>query len=179
MRQSVTAERLLQFMRALGRGVDTASRAYLTGGASAVLLDWRLSTIDVDVKFVPDSDEVLRRIPPLKEQFDINIELASPDDFIPELPGWEERSVFICQEGQLTFLHYDFYAQALSKIERGHTLDTVDVRNMFARGLLEPNKVLALFEAIEDRLYRYPAIHPARFRREVERVVAEAGIAGT
>lgn len=173
MRQTVTADRLLHFMRALGRQVKTASRVYLTGGASAVLLNWRDSTIDVDLKFVPDTDEILRPIPVLKEQLDINVEFASPGDFIPELPGWQDRSPFICQEGVLTFCHYDFYAQALAKLERHHQLDLVDVQQMRARELIEPDRLLALFESIEDRLFRYPAINPATFRLRVERAAAD------
>ena len=35
----------------------------------------------------------------MKRQLNVNIELASPDQFIPTLPGWEERSVFVTQEG--------------------------------------------------------------------------------
>jgi hypothetical protein len=173
MRQAVTADRLSQFMRALGRLVKTPSRVYLTGGASAVLLDWRQSTVDVDLKFVPDSDDVLRPVPALKEQLDINVELASPGDFIPELPGWQDRSLFIRQEGALTFCHYDFYSQALAKLERHHLLDLTDVHEMSARGLIEPDRLLALFDAIADRLFRYPAINPATFRLRVERATAE------
>ena len=60
----------------------------------------------------------------------MNVELASPDDFIPEVPGWQERSRFIQQEGKLTFFHYDFYAQALAKIERRHTIDEEDNENL-------------------------------------------------
>ena len=82
------------------------------GGATAVLRGWRDSTIDIDLKAIPDTDELLRRLSALKERLEVNVELASPDDFIPALPGWQERSRFIQQEGKLTFLHYDFYAQA-------------------------------------------------------------------
>jgi hypothetical protein len=106
MRQKVTAARLEEFMRALGSGVTDAARVYLVGGASSVLLGWRDSTIALDLKFVPENDEILRKLPSLKERLQLNIELASPDDFIPQLPGWQERSRFIRQEGKLTFLHY-------------------------------------------------------------------------
>ena len=41
------------------------------------------------VRVVPETDEILRSLPKLKE-LHLNIELASPQDFIPELPGWEE-----------------------------------------------------------------------------------------
>ncbi|HJT66841.1 MAG TPA: hypothetical protein VJ749_10315 [Pyrinomonadaceae bacterium] len=85
---------------------------YMVGGATAVLLGWREATIDVDLKIVPDSDELLRKLPQLKEDLQLNIELASPDDFVPALPGWEERSTYIAREGAVEFFHYDFYGQA-------------------------------------------------------------------
>ncbi len=112
-------------------------RAYLAGGATALLEGWRDATIDVDLKFVPENDEVLRAIPRLKEQLEINIELAAPSDFIPELPGWEGRSRFVASEGGLTFYQYDLYSQALSKIERRHAKDVIDVQAMLDRGLIE------------------------------------------
>jgi len=171
MRQKVTAARLEEFMRALGSGVTDAARVYLVGGASSVLLGWRDSTIDVDLKFVPENDEILRKLPSLKERLQLNIELASPDDFIPQLPGWQERSRFIRQEGKLTFLHYDFYAQALAKIERGHEIDRQDVRDLINSNLIESKRLLDLFSQIEDRLYRYPALDAASFRQAVESVV--------
>jgi len=171
MRQKVTAARLEEFMRALGSGVTDAARVYLVGGASSVLLGWRDSTIDVDLKLVPENDEILRKLSSLKERLQLNIELASPDDFIPQLPGWQERSRFIRQEGKLTFLHYDFYAQALAKIERGHEIDLRDVQDLIKGKLIEPSRLLVLSSQIEDQLHRYPALDAASFRRAVESVV--------
>ena len=78
------------------------------------------STIDIDLTMEPESDDLLRTVPRLKESLSLNVELASPDHFIPALAGWRERSPFIAREGNVTFRHYDLYAQALSKIERGH-----------------------------------------------------------
>ena len=178
MRQKVTAPRLHDFIEALGGAALTPVRIFLAGGATAVLLGWRDSTIDVDLKIVPDSDSILRSLPSLKERLEMNIELASPDDFIPELPGWQERSPFIQQQGKTTFFHYDFYAQALAKIERGHDTDMRDVQEMIQRGLVEPKRLLELFSRIEDQLYKYPAIDGASFRRAVERKVAEANQSG-
>ncbi len=171
MRQKVTAERLEEFMKALGSGVTDTARVYLVGGASSVLLGWRDSTIDVDLKLVPENDEILRRLPSLKERLQLNVELASPDDFIPQLPGWQERSRFIRQEGKLTFLHYDFYAQALAKIEREHEKDLQDVNDLIKSNLVEPKRLLELFSQIEDLLHRYPALDAPSFRRAVESVV--------
>lgn len=114
----------------------------------------------------------MRAIPRLKEELRINVELASPDDFIPEVPGWRDRCVFIRQEGDVSFFHYDPYAQALSKIERGHSMDVNDVARMIAGGLVDRGELLRLFERIEPELYRFPAIDPASFRRAVEETVA-------
>ena len=57
----------------------------------------------------------------------MNIELAAPDQFIPELPEWRDRSQFIESIGKVDFYHYDFYSQALAKLERGHDRDLKDV----------------------------------------------------
>lgn len=174
MRQPVTLIRLQQFMETLGEASLVPVRVYLVGGATAVLLGWRDSTIDIDLKIVPENDEILRSLPRLKERLQLNLELAAPDDFIPELPGWQERSVFIAQVGRVTFLHYDYYAQALAKIERGHVTDLRDVNEMIRAGLVDPQRMLVFFTDIEPQLYRYPAVDGPSFRRAVERVVTEA-----
>jgi len=174
MREPLTAETLQAFIKALAAAAKQPSRVYLVGGASAVLLGWRMATIDIDLKIVPESDELLRSLPRLKEQLHLNIELASPDDFIPEVPGWQERSAFVQQEGRLSFYHYDFYAQALAKIERSHDIDLQDIDRLISSLLINPNKLLELFLAVEDQLYRYPALNARSFRRAVEQVVVEA-----
>jgi len=168
MRRLVDAERLARFLRALGGEATQDVRIYLTGGATAVAYGWRDSTIDVDLKIVPDSDSLLRALPELKERLEINVELASPDDFIPELPGWQDRSPFVGTHGFVSVYHYDLYAQALAKIERGHAKDLEDAREMVARGLVRPDLLGSLFAGIEPSLYRYPAIDPASFREAVE-----------
>ena len=111
-------------------------------------------------------------MPALKEELELelNVELAAPSDFIPELPGWRDRSRFIQREGSVDFFHYDLYSQALSKIERGHAQDRQDVRAMLERGLIEEDTAAELFGRIEPELYRYPAINPVSFRRQVEQV---------
>jgi len=172
MRQRVTRLRLEQFMSAFA-GSKTPARIYLVGGATAVLFDWRDSTVDVDIKIIPDSDEILRTLPKLKENLHINIELAAPDDFIPALPGWQERSKFIRREGSIDFFHYDFYGQALAKIERGHETDLTDVKHMLEMGLIKPNRMWKLFLKIEGELYKYPAINPESFHSAVQNFVSD------
>lgn len=174
MRKLADSTRIERFMRELGKAVDVEGRVYLTGGATAVLYGWRATTIDVDIKLIPDRDEILREIPRLKEELDLNVELAAPSDFIPLPDGWEDRSPLIAQEGKLAFHHFDPVAQALSKIERGHSQDIQDVREMIAMGLVDSAEARRQFEAIEPHLYRFPAIDPISFRRAVEEVLTDS-----
>lgn len=168
MRELADAARIGRFMEALGAAADAPARVYFTGGATAVLLGWRPSTIDVDLKVVPEHDALLRAIPGLKERLYLNVELASPADFIPVPVGWEDRSVFVGDAGRLSYYHFDLYAQALAKVERGHTQDVGDVREMLVRKLIDPARALDYFDRIEPDLYRYPALHGPSFRRAVQ-----------
>ncbi|MFN2500628.1 MAG: DUF6036 family nucleotidyltransferase [Pyrinomonadaceae bacterium] len=171
MRSLTDRDKISRFMHALGSRVSLSARVYLTGGSSAVLHGWRLTTLDIDLKFIPDLDEIFRQLPKLKEELEMNIELAAPSDFIPELPGWEERSIYIGSEGKIRFYHYDPYSQALSKIERGHTQDVADVESMFRDKLIDVEQLLRHFKEIESRLYRYPAINPDKFAANVRAVI--------
>jgi hypothetical protein len=168
VREVADRERIEAFMAALAREARDDTRVYLVGGTSAVLLGWRSSTMDIDLVIRPENDALLRAIPALKERLHLNVELASPDQFIPVADDWPDRGRFIATIGRMTFFHYDLYAQALAKIERGHTRDLADVRAMVDRGLIEPAKARDYFDRIEPALYRFPAIDPPTFRRAVE-----------
>lgn len=170
MRELADADRIRAFMREFARHATIPGRVYFTGGATAVLLGWRLSTIDVDLKLDPDQDSLLRAIPSLKDALRLNVELAAPDDFIPVKDGWDDRSLFVAQEGALAFYHFDLVAQALAKIERGHDRDLTDVRTMLERGLVTPDALTEYFAAIEPQLYRYPAVDHKSLASAVRRV---------
>jgi len=154
-------------MRSFGRVARTESRVYFTGGTTAVLMGWRESTIDIDLRFDPELDELFRAIPIIKEKLQINVELAAPSDFIPQLPGWHDRCQYIGREGKVSFFHYDLYSQALAKIERGHDHDLLDVTAMIKENLVDRHKLLDLFERIKPDLYKYPAIDPPSFTKAV------------
>ncbi|MGH2630807.1 MAG: DUF6036 family nucleotidyltransferase [Actinomycetota bacterium] len=168
MRHVADADRIGRFMRELGRAADADGACYLTGGATAVLIGWRTTTIDLDIRLVPESDPLFRAIQRLKDELEINVELASPDHFIPVPVGWEARSRFVAREGRLSFYHFDLYSQALAKLERGHDQDRGDVEAMVERGLVEPARALRYFDEIEPELFRFPAIDYRAFRRRVE-----------
>lgn len=159
-------------MRMLAEESRGEGHVYITGGASAVLLDWRESTVDIDIKVISEDSRVLRAVPAVKERLDINVEQASPDDFIPPLPGWRDRSPFIAREGRLSFHHYDFYSQCLAKIERGHPKDLLDAQQMVNAGLVDLRRLLAFYDAIEPELWQYTDINPAKFRARVQAFLA-------
>lgn len=147
-------------------------RIYLTGGATAVLEGWRASTLDVDLRIEPESDELLRELVSLKEALGINIEFASPPDFVPELPGWRERSPIAFRAGAVSVHHFDFYSQALSKVERGFAHDLADARMMISSGLVEPDRLRELFKAVRSEFHRYPAIDRDSLGRRLDAFLA-------
>ena len=173
MRAATTRTKIERLMTGLGRAVQSPGRVYFTGGVCAVLLGWRETTLDVDLKADPEPAGFFEALPRLKDAMDINIELASPDNFIPTLPGWRERSSFIATHGQVEFYHYDFYSQALSKIERWHERDQTDVEQMLATGLVKRDRLLELFREIEPRLIRFPAVDADALRKRVEAITRD------
>ena len=175
MRELASRDRILRLMREIGRAADEDIRGYLTGGACAVLHGWRETTLDANLSFFPERDALFQVIPGLKESLDINIELASPPDFVPPIPGWEDRSPFITREGRMDWHHFDFYSQALAKLERAHPHDLGDVREMRRRGLVETNRLLECFEEIRGGLIRYPAIDPEAMAGKVKAFCRETG----
>jgi hypothetical protein len=168
VREVADKERIEAFLYAIAREATTDTQIFLVGGTTAVLIGWRATTMDLDMAMRPESDALLRAIPTLKERLHVNVELASPDQFLPIPAGWEDRSPVITRIGRVTFRHYDLCAQALAKIERGHTRDLADVEALLARGLITPLAVRAMFHQMEPFLYRFPAVDPPSFRRAME-----------
>lgn len=166
-------------MAALGERVRSEGTVYVTGGATAVLYGWRAATIDVDIKPDPEPEGLFEAIAALKEELDINVELASPDQFIPPPPGWRERSILIARHGRITFRHFDPYGQVLSKLQRRHERDLRDVWSFIREGLVRADELRAMFHAIEPRLERYPAIDAESYRSAVMEFCDEVDRKGT
>lgn len=173
MRRLTDRERLRRFMHRIGESTDQPTTVYLTGGATAVLHGFRDATVDVDIKIDPDRGDVLRAVPAIKEELEVNVELASPDLFLPVSEGWQRRSPIIDTVGTVEFRHFDLVAQALGKIERGHEQDRSDVADLLARGLVTPDQIRTELDRIEPDLYRFPAVDPASLRAAVERTLGQ------
>lgn len=143
MRRLVDATTVRHFLRELGTRSGASGRVYVTGGASLLLLGLRASAIDIDL--ITDDDNVLRAAVNLRDELGVNVDREMPR-FAP--PGWQERSEFIARDGNLSFHHLDFYAQALSRLERGHVRDLADVQAMLRAGLIVKLEALEFMKLV-------------------------------
>src|SRR5437879_2619812 len=168
MRRGVSVDTLKQFMRELAAAARSPGKVYFTGGATALLLGFRQQTIDIDLKLDPEPVGAFEAIAALKNRLNLNVELASPDDFIPPPANWRERSRPITSIGPVEFFHYDFSMQALAKLERGHAQDLEDVISFIRGGYVTTDELKTRLAQIEPGLIRYPAVDPTQFRRKVE-----------
>jgi hypothetical protein len=143
-------------------------RVYLVGGATAVLLGWRESTVDADL--YAEQDVVFRHIQEIKERLQLNIEFARPEDFVPSLQGSGDRHVFIEAVRNVSFFHYDPYAQTFSKVVRGFAQDLQDAERFISSGMVDPALFRRLVSEVPEKAWaRYPAISRQAVMQAVER----------
>jgi hypothetical protein len=173
MRADADRARIERLLAELGKRGSAGDRIYLTGGTSAVQIGWREFTQDVDIRIDSENDEpLLRAIAVLKDQLDVNVELASPLDFLPAPPGWVERSPFIARHGSVDVYHVDFSLQALAKLARGFERDIRDAEAMITLELTSTAAIAATLESIEPKLFRFPAIDAQELRSTVQAFIA-------
>lgn len=161
MRTTLEVDGLRALMRELACSVrgSRSYRVFLVGGGTAVLEGWRSSTIDADL--FSDQDEVFHDIQQIKERLQLNVEFARPEDFVPPLAGSDQRHVFIEAVGNVSFFHYDPYAQMFSKVVRGFARDIVDAKNFLTSGMVDADRFRALVSEITTARYaRYPSLSP-------------------
>jgi hypothetical protein len=176
MRADADKSRIQRLLAELGKRGTSGDRIYVTGGTSAVQIGWREFTQDVDIRIESENDEpLLRAIAVLKDELDVNVELASPLDFLPAPAGWMERSPFIARYGSVDVYHVDFALQALAKLERGLDRDSADVDAMLALNLTSTAAIERTLAAVEPELYRFPAIDANDLRNTVEAFIATRG----
>jgi hypothetical protein len=140
MRPPVDRQRILHFLHHLGQRFRRPGRVYLVGGTTLVFEGFRTQTLDVDLTFEvaqQDHGEFIRAVRGLKDELAINVEEASPDDFIPLPEGYQDRAKFVGRFGSLDVYHFDVYSVALSKIERGRDADFADVLALLEAGWLD------------------------------------------
>ncbi len=154
MRPLTDRQRNELFLQRLGRRFTRPGRLYLSGSTTMVNESFRQKTLDIEITFeVADEHHgaFVAAVRDLKEQLSLNIEEASPAEFIPLPSGHQERSQYIGRYGQLDVFHFDLYSIALSKIERGTESDSEDVLTLLDSGRLELSLLSRFFGEIMTR----------------------------
>jgi hypothetical protein len=178
MRPDVGQAEIERFLQELGRRVQHSGRIYIAGGAALVHGQVRgqgAHTADIDLRLsVSDENEVETAIRDLKTQLGVNVELASPADFIPLPSGWESRSQYVGRYGPLDVFYFDHYATALAKIDRATSRDVMDVELLKQQGLIQRDVLETAFQGILPQLGhgRFFNVDPALFAQKFAAVVA-------
>lgn len=138
MRAPADRDRLDAFLQALARTVRSPLRFYLVGGSVLVDLGLRSATLDVDYVARADDPRALsdfeRELPVLKEQLDINVEPASPTDFMPVAANPLDHSRYMRSYGLIAVYHYA--SLALAKVARTAERDLEDVELLVRTGVV-------------------------------------------
>jgi type II secretory pathway component PulJ len=138
VRQRTDRERLRRFLEVLGRRLRRSVRFYLVGGSVLIDLGLRGSTIDIGYVAAADDPADLadleQNIRALKNELDVNVEPASPADFLPIPRTILDRSRYIGREGRLEVYYYHLPSQVIAKAARGLEQDLRDAERLITAG---------------------------------------------
>lgn len=151
----ITEETLQDFLERLGQCYRHPGRIFLVGGSSLILVDAKVTTLDIDLKLeIPDQyqEEFIRCLREISLQRNLSVELASPDQFIPLPAGYQNRHQYIGRYGSLELFHFDFYSMALSKLHRGNQKDYSDVIQMVRNDLISMAELRKQFQEVLPKL---------------------------
>jgi len=167
MRPGVDKTAIESFLQQLGKTFRKPARLYLVGGAVLVHAGVRPGfTEDIDIQVSGANEgELIVAIQRLIQQMQINVEFASPKDFIPLPRQWETHARYVGRYGEVEVFYFDFYSIALSKIERGNNRDIADVKLLVQQKIINLEELDAAYQEVLAQLGkgRYPRITPERF----------------
>jgi len=156
MRQRVGQQEIEQFLIQVGR-TRRPGRLYLTGGAALVHRGIRPGqTLDIDIHITIDPANLTTEIAQLKQKLNMNIEFASPGDFMPLPTQWEARSQFIKRYNQVDAFYFDWYSIALSKTQRGSRQDILDVQLLVRQGYVDVTELDQLCQDVLNKIGHPP-----------------------
>lgn len=156
MRRNVGRQEIEQFLIQIGR-TRQAGRLYITGGASLVHKGIRPGqTLDIDVQITVDPGNLTTHIAQLKQRLNINIEFASPGDFMPLPSQWEARSEFIQRYGQVDVFYFDWYCIALSKTQRANPQDLIDIQLLLNQGIIDRTELDVVYKDVLNKVGNPP-----------------------
>ncbi len=174
MRPNVDKSAIESFLQQLGRIFRKPGRLYLVGGAALVHAGVRPGfTQDIDVQVSGANEgELIVAIQHLIQQMQVNVEFASPVDFMPLPSQWETHAQYVGRYGGIDVFYFDFYSIALSKIERGNNRDIADVRLLVQEKIIILQELDASYQEVLAQLGkgRYPRITPQRFSERYQAI---------
>jgi len=154
-RPPVDRARIETFLDALGRRTDVRGRLYLVGGTTLVYAGVRARTLDIDIALEVDPADhgpFVRAVRDLKDKLQVNVEEASPADFIPLPAGSRDRARYVGRYGRIDVFHFDPYSTALSKVARGREEDYADILALLRADWLDWDRLVELFEEVRPRM---------------------------
>lgn len=152
MRQDVGQREIEQFLIQVGR-TRLPGRLYLVGGAAMVHKGIRPGqTLDIDIQITVDPANLVTHIAQLKQRLNINIEFASPGDFMPLPAQWEARSEFIQRYGLVDAFYLDWYSIALSKTQRASRKDIVDIQLLLRQGFIDIAELDVVYQDVLNKI---------------------------
>jgi hypothetical protein len=140
MRDHAERARIERFLRILGQRLHYPIRLYLVGGSIIVDLGLREATLDVDYVAEADDPRALEEfehiVPQLKNELRINVEPASPADFLPVPANVLAQSAHVRSYGNVHVYYYDLPSTVISKAARGAERDLADIAALVTAGIV-------------------------------------------
>jgi hypothetical protein len=172
VRQRTDRERLSRFLQALGRRLRQPVRFYLVGGSVLIDLGLRSSTLDIDYVAFADDPTVLaeleQAIRVLKNDLDVNVEPASPADFLPIPQTVLERSKYVGRRGRLEVYYYHLPSQVIAKAARGLEQDLADAERLISAGEVAWSDVEATWQEIRASRTGWVRYEPKEIDQRLE-----------
>ena len=101
-------------------------------------LGFRSATLDIDYNADADDpvalEELERAIRALKIELDVNVEPASPGDFLPVSPSVHARSRYVGRFGPVRVYYYHLPSLVIAKAARAYEQDLDDAEQLVRSG---------------------------------------------
>jgi hypothetical protein len=147
-------------------------RFYLVGGS--VMIDLGLRAATLDIAFAADADdpaalaEMEQAIRALKNELDVNVEPASPADFLPVPPGVHERSRYVGRFGRIDVYYYDLASLVIAKAARAYEQDLDDAEQLLRSGQIRWNEVAETWQSMRASPTGWLRYEPDDVERRLE-----------
>ncbi len=171
---TVTKQQVEQFLQELGRAFRGRGRIYLLGGAALVHAGVRCRPTQ-DIGLVVTRGDLYQAARKVAQVMNITLEFTSLSLWIPLPSQWEMMSRYVGRYGKIDVFYLDFYAVALSKMNRGNDRDINDVKLLLQQGLLSLAELDTDYGEVVANMGkgRYPRMDPQQFARRYQAIRAQ------